>query len=270
MAIKTYKIKRGGGLRKPLILLGLAVMGLTLCSCFQVESTITVKKDGSGTVTEKMILGEQMKMMLAQAGAGGQDPMAKMLDKTKAEARAKIMGEGVEVVSVEKIDANGKLGVKTTFKFADINKLKYSANGAMNMGDAPGDAAKKADDAGLTFKMADRKLTIIQKVPQGDGKVDKPDQPEMDPQQLAMMQGMMKDMRVTTKVKIEPGINKTDATHVDGNTIILSDIQMGKVMADPEKLKALQGGDFDQVKKALKGVDGIKFEEKESITVEMK
>ncbi len=72
----------------------IALFGLT--SCFQVESTISVKKDGSGTVTEETILGEQMKMMLEMAAAqGGQaeDPMAKMLDKAKAEARAKKMGE---------------------------------------------------------------------------------------------------------------------------------------------------------------------------------
>ena len=31
-----------------------------LCSCFQVESTITLKKDGSGTITEELMLGEQM------------------------------------------------------------------------------------------------------------------------------------------------------------------------------------------------------------------
>lgn len=242
-----------------------------LSSCFQIESTINVKKDGSGTVTEEMILGEQMKMMLLQAGgAGGQDPMAKMLDKAKAEVRAKTMGEGVELVRVEKIEGNGKLGVRTTFKFADINQLKYSANGAMDMGGAPDAGAQKADDTGLRFKLVDGTLNVIQKAPQGGAKGDKPEQPEMDPQQLAMMQGMMKDMRVTTKIKIEPGIKKTNATYVNGDTIVLSDIQMGKLLADPSKLNALQGGDFDEVKKALKGVDGIKFEDKESVSVEMK
>ena len=87
---------------------------------------------------------------------------------------------------------------------------------------------------------------------------------------MAMMQGMMKDMRVTTKLVIEAGIVKTDASHVDGNTIILSDIQMGKIMANPEKLKAIQSGDFEKTKDALKGVDGIKFEDKERVSVEMK
>lgn len=259
----------------------IALFGLT--SCFQVESNITVKKDGSGTITEEMILGDQMKMMIEMAaaqggGAGGENPMAKMLDKAKAEARAKKMGEGVELVSVEKIDANGKLGVKTIFKFADINKLSYSANDAIDVGDMPGAAKKveEAGEAGVKFKLADGKLTIIQKAPkvEKEGEApeggEKPEAPAVDPQAMAMMQGMMKDMRVTTKITIEPGIAKTDASHVEGNVITLSDIQMGKIMADPEKLKALQSGDFDKAKKALKDVDGIKFEDKEQVSVEMK
>jgi hypothetical protein len=254
-----------------------AISLLALNSCLQVESTISVKKDGSGTITEVITFGEQMKMMIemaaAQGGANAKNPMNQMMDKAKAEERAKKMGEGVELVSVEKIDADGKLGVKTVYKFSDINKLEYSAGSAINMGEVPGGAAKKAEDSGLTFNFADGKLTILQKKPDagkegGDAEVPKVD--EIDPQALAMMQGMMKDMRMTTRVTIEPGIAKTDATHVEGNVITLGDIQMGKLLADPEKLKALQSGDFDKVKAAVKDVNGIKFEEKESISVEMK
>ena len=140
-------------------------------------------------------------------------------------------------------------------------------------GEVPGGAAKKAEDSGITFAFADNKLTIHQKKPGADkegGDAEAPKAEEIDPQALAMMQGMMKDMRMATKVVIEPGIAKTDATHVEGNVITLGDIQMGKILADPEKLKALQSGDFDKMKAALKGVNGIKFEEKESISAEMK
>ncbi len=250
-----------------------ALFGLT--SCFQVKSNIVLKKDGSGTITEEMILGDQMKMMLEMASAqggqeGGKNPMAQMLDKAKAEARAKKMGEGVELVSVKKINANGKLGIKTTFKFADINKLNYSINSAMDTGDMAGGAAKKiekADASGPKFKFTDGKLTIIQKSTEGG---EEPEATEMEPQFMAMMQGMMKDMRITSKITIQSGIAKTNATHVEGKVITLSDIQMGKIIGDPEKLKALQSGNIDKAKDALKGIDGIKFEDKEQVTVEMK
>jgi hypothetical protein len=265
---------------KVLFLSGLAGLGLLMSSCLQVESTISVKKDGSGTITEELVFGEQMVQMMqmgaAQGGPGaaGKDPMAQMLDKTKAQARAKKMGEGVELVSVEKLDAKGKMGIKTIYKFSDINKLTYSGASAMDLGDMPGDKAEEAEDAGTSFKLADGTLTIIQKKPdteKGKGKEEKPELPdEMEDQAMAMMQGMMKDMRMSMKIKIESGIAKTNATYVDGNTVTLADIDFGKLVANPEKLKALQTGDFDKAKNALKGIDGVKFEAQEKIEIKMK
>ena len=219
-----------------------------------------------------------LEMGAAQGGPGaaGKDPMAQMLDKTKAQARAKKMGEGVELVSVEKLNAKGKMGIKTIYKFSDINKLSYSGASAMDLGDMPGAKAaeEEAEDAGTSFKLVDGTLTIIQKNPdmeKGADKEDKPELPdEMDEQAMAMMQGMMKDMRMSIKIKIESGIAKTNATYVDGNTVTLADIDFGKLVANPEKLKALQTCDFDKAKDALKGIDGVKFEAQEKLEIKMK
>lgn len=252
-----------------------------LCSCFQVESTITLKKDGSGTITEELLLGDQMvqmmQMTMAQAAQNGQkveDPLAKMMDETKAKARAKEMGEGVEFVSIEKIEAAGKLGMKTTFKFSDINKLRYSNSGAMGMNDMPGAKKENPNKNAPIFKYADGKLTIAQKHPKegNDAGADAGDE-DMNDQEKAMMEGMkdsLKDMRMTMKMKFEPGIAETNATHVDGNTITLADIQFGKLLANPEKMKAMQSGDFEKMKKALKDTEGIKFEIKENVEVKLK
>jgi len=253
----------------------------TLNSCLQVESTISLKKDGSGTVTENLIFGEQMVQMMqmgmaqaAQAGGKAKDPFAEMLDKKKAAERALKMGEGVELVSVTKIDADGKLGVRTVFKFADINKLDYNTADAMNMGDKGPKQEKNEDADKPTFKYADGKLVISQKHPKGKDAAEaiKEEEKEdpMEAQGLAMMQGMMKDMRMTMKMKFESGIAKTNATYVDGDTITIMEIDFGKVVKDPKKLKALQGGDFEKTKKALEGIDGIKFEAKETVEVELK
>lgn len=254
----------------------LALFGL--CSCFQMESTITVNKDGSGTITEEMVFGEQMQAMIKMAeaqGAGGQNPFDQMMDKAKAEARAKEMGEGVELVGVEKISKEGQaVGVRTTFKFADINKLKYSSSGAMDMGNMPG-MEKKGDGDTPVFKLEGNKLTIAQQKPAKAEEDGKPEVPEaagdMAAQQMEMMKGMMKDMRITMRLKVAPGIAKTDASHVDGDTITFADIQMGKLLENPEKFKALQKMD-DPMKagELLKGVEGVKVEPKEVVTVEMK
>ena len=250
----------------------------TLNSCLQVESTISLKKDGSGTITEELILGEQMVQMMqmakaqaAQAGGEVKDPMAEMLDPKKAKERAKTMGEGVEFVSIKKIDENGKLGVRTIYKFSDINKLSYDSSGAMNMGDEGPKGKKDAKDKPM-FKFADGKLTIIQNIPKGKkGKNEaKEEEPEIDEQSLAMMKGMMKDMKMTLKIKFESGIAKTNATYVDGDTVTLAEIDFGKLVSDPKKLKSVMSGDFEKNRAALKGVEGIKFEDKDVVEVKMK
>ena len=253
-----------------------------LSSCIQVESTISVKKDGSGTITEELVFGEQMVMMMQMGaaqggpGAGGADPMAQMLDKKKAQERAGKMGEGVELVSVEKLDAKGKMGIKTIYKFSDINKLTYSGASAMDLGDMPGAKKEEAENAGTSFKLVDGTLTILQKEPDLEKAADaeegdKPELPdEVDDQAMAMMQGMMKDMRMSMKINIESGIAKSNATYVDGDTVTLADINFGKLVANPEKLKALQTGDFEKAKDALKGIDGVKFEAQEKIEIKMK
>lgn len=262
------------------------VLALITSACLQIESEITLKKDGSGTITESLVFGEQMAAMMqmaeaqggaAGAGAGG-NPMAKMMDKGAAQARAKEMGEGVEFVSMKKINDNGRMGVKTTFKFSDINKLKYTSSSAMGgMGDMKGMGVKEEEGAAPIFKYADSKLTITQKHPdvkEGDldaaKKAAEVADEQMGEQELAMMQGMMKDMRMTMKIKIEPGIKKTNASHVTGDTLTMADIQFAKLLSDPKKLQALQSGDFEKTKKALKGMDGIKFETQEVVEVELK
>jgi hypothetical protein len=106
-----------------------AVFGLA--SCLEIKSTVIVNKDGTATVEETALLGAQLAAMMAQGGgAGGPGDQLKglVLDKEKAEARAKQLGEGVTVKSVEEVTVDGKTGSKVTFAVADITKLKYKPN----------------------------------------------------------------------------------------------------------------------------------------------
>lgn len=255
-----------------------------LSSCIEVDSTISVKKDGSGTITEELVLGEQMMMMMQMggmqggAGAGAKDPMTQMLDKTKALKRAKNMGEGVELVSVKKLEAKGKMGVVTIFKFSDINKLSYSGTGAMDLGSMPTPGGEKAEEDnegdGTLFQLVDGTLTVLNLAPDdGDaGEVAKEEDAadEMDEQSMAMAASMMKDAHMSVKLKIETGIEETNATFVDGDTVTLVDINFGKLVAHPKKLKALKSGDFKMRKAAMTGIDGVKFETKEKVVIKMK
>ena len=281
---------------KQLLQVGASIAALlTLSGCFQSETTVHVKSDGSGTVVEETVLGAQMSAMLGGMGGMMQDPNGKpaknpleeMSSKKKAEEKAALMGEGVTVQKIEKLDKDGKKGVRITYAFKDINKLKISTDlgpdAMKEMGDKKpgGQAAKDKEEVKgepIRFKFEDGALTILMPKPDeasekpedADKPVgDLPDNPEAD----AMAKAMFADMKMSLKVVVEPGIKKTNATHVDGNTITLMEMKFGELIQDKEgwkKFQKAQGKKPDEIGEALKDVKGVKFETKEKVEVDMK
>ena len=262
------------------------VSALALPSCLQQATTVHLNKDGSGTLVEETTLGAQMTAMLGQMGAlGGDqapDPAKDLISPDKAKARAAALGEGVTVTKVEAIEVKGNKGARTTYHFADINQLKLSAGSGLQdampkMPGAPEAADPKTQPT--TFKYADGVLTITNPdhakaaapaaAPGGGaGGIDLGDE-QMEP----MMRQMVGDMKISLKVVIEPGIASTTATHVDGNTVTLAEMDMGKVMDNPGAFAKLQGMDQKDPAKAmeaLKDFKGVKMEAQKQITIRLK
>jgi hypothetical protein len=260
---------------------------LALPSCLQQATTIHLNKDGSGTIVEETTFGAQMAAMLGGIGGGedAKDPLKDLTSADKAKARAAKLGAGVTVEKTEPIDADGKKGARVTFRFADINKLKFTASGGLQdaMPAMPGaPAPDKPVEKPITFKYADGTLTLTNPdqekpaVPATEKKegdpADSPDEAQAA-QMEAMMTQMMADMKVSLKLVVEPGIAETNATNVEGNTITLMEMDMGKVIKNPGAFKKLRGIDqSDQAKamEALKGFDGVKMEAKKVVTVKVK
>ncbi|MCF7675078.1 MAG: hypothetical protein K9N23_13130 [Akkermansiaceae bacterium] len=275
---------------KRILLPFVALAALVLPSCLQQHTTITLNQDGSGTIVEETVFGAQMSAMLGGLGGlgGGEDakdPLKDLMSPDKAKARAAKLGEGVTVEKTEAIDADGKKGARVTYHFADINKVKFTdSTDAMGeaLGDgmpAPAGADKpKADKKPTTFKYVDNVLTITNPDDEKVAKEDKEEAAEEggdDPQAAqmeAMMKGMMADMKISLKLVIPAGIAETNATHVDGNTITLAEMDMGKIMETPGAFKKLQGAgqDSEKAMAALKDVKGVKMEAKKAITVKVK
>lgn len=263
-------------------MLGLAA-ALVLSSCFEFETEITVKKDGSGTIVEETIFGaqvvEMLEMAAAQGGGAGQNPLADLKDEEKAKKKAAAYGEGVSLVKIEEVKKNGGKGVRVTYKFTDINKVSFNPSGALaEMGDMGGPGAavvEKAKDENAKFKFADGKLTII--LPEGEAADDIAEDAggDIDPNdpQTAMMMEMMKGMKMSAKITADPGIAETNATHREGNTITLFEMEFDKILKNPEGMKALQKIDMkDRAKaaEALAKVEGATAETKKEVTVTIK
>lgn len=275
----------------------LAAMAAGLSSCIEINETVNLKKDGSGTITEETLMGAQMSAMMDQLAAlgGGAGGGGDMFSEEAAKKRAALLGKGVTVAKVEKLDKDGRKGGRkggrVTFSFTDINTVTLSlADGAAGLSAmAPEGAAEveeKAKDADpVTFTYKEGVLTIntpmptkeeIDKAKEGSTDALPKDAADAGPegaQMQAMAMQMMQDMKMTMKVVIEDGIAETDATYRDGNTITLTEVDFGKLMKDPEmakKLEKLNVQDPAALQNELKGIEGIKGETKPKVTVKVK
>ncbi|MES2658437.1 MAG: hypothetical protein V4689_07450 [Verrucomicrobiota bacterium] len=271
-------------MKRLLLAITSSLVALVLPGCLQSETTVTLNKDGSGTLVEQTTLGAQMMEMISQMSALGggdaeaKDPVAEMFSPEKAKARATTLGEGVTFVKSEPVEAGGNKGARTTYKFADINKLKISpGDGMKDMSPMAAENPAAKNQKPIGFALADGTLTITMpetEKPEAD-KEPKPEVPEMEenPQMEAMMKQMLGDMKMSFKLIIEPGIAETDATNRDGNTITLMEMEMGKLLEKPETLKKLQAADQEDPQaaiEALKGLEGVKMETKPKVTVKIK
>jgi len=266
-------------------------LAFLLPSCLQHETTITLNEDGSGTITEEVVLNAQMAGMLEMAqaqGEAGKNPLVEMKDETKAKKRAQTFGEGVSFVKTEDIKTNdGGKGVRVTYKFTDINKV--SLNPDEGMGDprfisieGGGEVELNVDEPRTTFKFADGKLTILSPQPE-DGEDEKGAEKDgneeagaLDPEdpQAAMALQMMKGLKMGARIKIPAGIAESNATYQDGNTITLFEMDLDEAIKNPGgigALKKLEGmEDPDLLRKTLKDLKGVKFETKEKVTATLK
>lgn len=270
-----------------------ALIALALPGCLQNETTIHLNKDGSGTLIDETLLGAQMLAMMDQmlAGFGGggadkpkEDPTKQMFSEDKAKKRAAELGEGVTFVKSEPLEKNGAKGARTTYAFKDINKLKVSTGDSMQnmskmgpMGEAPAPAAKKQEPIGfafangkLTIKMPEPEKPAAPEAPAAEG----PGKPDMDtPEAQAMMKQMMGDMKMSLKIVCDSGIAETNASNKDGNTITLFEMDMGKLMENPETFKKLSSVDQKDpaaAMEAMKNIKGVKVETKKEVTVTVK
>jgi len=256
-----------------LVLLAVAFL---LTSCIEIKSTVVVSKDGTAAIEETVLMGAQLAAMMQ----GGQGDQLKglIMDKAKAEERAKKLGEGVTVKSHEEVKTpDGKTGMKVVFAVADLSKLKYVPF-------EPEQEGKPATvNEPMTFALSGSTLTITnpdadKKKGGGEGaqpKKKSADDIAMMKSQMAMMKPMFAGMHLAIEVKGANGIASSDATHLSDGTISYVDIQFDKLLDNTDAftgfMESADGG-MSAAEAAAKfsKVDGLKIEGKKVVKAELK
>jgi hypothetical protein len=261
---------------KKIHLLLLAAVSFILTSCLEIKSTVIVNKDGTATIEESVLLGAQLAAMMQAGGGQGDQLKGLVMDKAKADERAKKLGEGVTVKSHEEVKTpDGKSGVKVVFAVADPAKLKYVPFEP----EQEGKPASKSEP--MTFALSGSSLTITN--PEADkkkgGNAEKPKKSAEELAQMKAQMGMMKPMfagmRMTIEVKGAGGIASSDATHFNDGTVSYLDIQFDKLMDNTDAfMQVMESGEggmsMSEAATKFNKVEGLKIEGKKVVALELK
>ncbi len=257
------------------------LIAVAVSGCVDVQSTVRLKADGSGTVTVEQYMSPQMTgMMESMAGmtqaattnapAAKVDALAMFEDMITQEIKG--LGETATLVSKEaSTNAQGWKGFKLVCAFKDINKLNLSGVGNMEGPGEEKDAAKSKMQ--VSFKPGKpAKLVVTEPEPPATTEAA-PAQPEgMDQQaMMQMMAPMMAGMRMRMAIEVDGKIVKTNAQYVEGNRVVLADITMDKVLANPEGAKLITAAQNDPKaieKLAALKIEGVKISTEKKLEIE--
>jgi len=270
-----------------------------LSGCIQDNLMLNIKPDGSGTIEETVLMGNAFIDMMqgltkGEGEAGGEDKgktkgakpksddsvITEMMDKAKT--NAKDFGEGVKFVSAKPAKTQTASGYTAIYSFDDISKVTLNQNPGKK---SPGESKKEDAEAAKndTIKFAFKKgpvsrLSVTMPPPKTEEKKDKKDEAEKkkeadDPNSLEMMKSIFKDMRVSIVLNMMGDVVSTNATYRTGKQITLIDMDFGKLVNDMpllKKINAAQPQSVEEMKTMVKGIEGLKLEFNNPVTIDFK
>jgi hypothetical protein len=265
-----------------------------LFGCFQTETIIRLKPDGSGVIEEKLLLSKEVLKSLQELAAAFQDEGEKKKDEaTKdkqdpvqgmikdAQKRESQYGPGVTFISAIPLNTETMGGYKATYAFKDINTLKINQNPGKKVDKIGGAQETDVPEENILFRFEKGPVsTLTVTMPKGkeekkapSPKKDKPDTGPADPKALEQIKQIFKEMGIRVALEVEGQILKTNATHRKKSEITLVELHFGQLIENKDKfeqLAAAQPKTIQEAKELFKGIEGLKIEMANPVVVEFK
>ncbi len=251
---------------------------LPFTGCFETDTLIRLRADGSGTIEQTIRMSKQtLAQMRALASEMGDEDGFDLMDVEKLETLAAEFGEGVRFVTAEPLPAEHGEGYRAVYAFSDVTALRITSGSP----DVDDDAASAEEPitfafepghpATLTIRQPDVPLPDSAEAAAQDTAIaavtaDPAAMAALTEQAAAIFEGMR--MRVT--VEPQGAIQETAATFRDGNRVVLFDVDMGALLQHPEKLAALQvtgARTPAEMQALLADVPGLRIEPQRTVTV---
>jgi hypothetical protein len=277
---------------RPLRLLLVLPFVFMLTGCISSYTLVKVNPTGAGTLEQTTLISPMMVGMMSgmAQSMGGEEgkktkppTIADLFKEEELRNAAANMGQGVRYVGSKPAKAEGREGVIATYAFDDVTKL--SVNQGMKAPGGNGSSVKATNESPIVFAMTpgtggSKVLTITMP----EGKKDAtakpakpegaPDMKDMPPEALAMMKSMFQGAKVAIDVEVAGQLIKSNSPHVTGSRVTLMEVDLGAMMEDPTKLQQMQalgpGASFDEARKVLADVKGVKLPASRVTTIEFK
>ncbi len=248
---------------------------LLFTGCLDVNTTIHLNKDGSGTLEESVLMSSQVVQMLSAFASSFDSTAAdtnkfSLFKENDLIADTSKYGSGVKYISGKEVKENGKEGYTAVYSFKDINKLKINQNpnSKIDMEGVEFEEDSAKEFLHFIFKPGESALLTIRtpldknkNMPIEDSTAN--DSSSSDLKGMDEFLKLMKDMHIALKLDVNGNITETNASFVNGSEITLFDINFKGLFDNPEKLKMFKQQNpknIEEVKEIMKDIPGIKVE----------
>lgn len=264
-------------------LLSLALVAGLVVGCVNMSSTFTVRPDGSGTFTERVTMSPQLAKMMKgmKEAADSSGASGGLFSKADIEARADTL-KGLRLKSTNMLSGPEGEGYEAVYEFDDLNDVRHDPK----PGEVMPDKAKKRGGGGgasdllsqvdMSFEPGSP-ATLTITMPRDTSSEDSfsmntPGEGPPSDQQMRMMRKMMSTSGFRLAVDVDGEIVETNATHREGSTITLINMDFGELAKDSTAFREVFAGQ-DEPESPQAAIDrlnskpGLTIEPKETITI---
>ncbi len=267
-------------MKKITTLLTFTLLTLFIAGCLQVETTVKVETDGSGTINEKVLFSTTFVNMMKDFAQAFQDSASteefSMFSEEEIIADAQNYGKNVEYVTHELINTDNWEGYQAVYSFDDITKVQISPDpdSKVDIGD---EAAENEEEEYYFFKFVkgDTPQLIIDRPEielsgETDESNDSEDSEQNDEEGEDEFLKLMEGMKIDISVEVDGDIVNTNATYVQGSKITLFQMDFSEMMKNKEgfeEFKKNEPKNIEEMKKYLEKLPGLKIEVEKPITI---
>jgi hypothetical protein len=268
------------------LLLGFAALALT--GCMEIETVVRVNPDGSGTITERLVMSNEIVGMLKEMAPEGQP--AELFNEQELRDAAPGYGEGVTYVSAKDVETEFGKGYEASYAFTDVDKIRVGQDPGAKMPGGEGTEGEAEDGDFTTFTMqpgSPAELVIHWPVNEKDPETMMSTEeitveetateeataeqtPEQQEAAMEMMQMAFKDMRMSMHVEVAGQVVDSNATHLNGNRVTLVEIAFADFLDSEEAMKTMASNNDQTVadmKEMMALIPGLKMEIESEVSV---